>query len=459
VHKGVDRILDILGMVNDYIKNNKSDDQLAHEFIILINKGYTIEIIAKQYDYTPEKVKAIIDQSGLTKGTETQAVNSSSKMNESKTDNKPELKISIDIVIDVLNDGVDLDKIAKQYNISGRRLKELILLDGYRYYSFMNFWTKMNQEELIDYLVKELNQGFSLYDLSAKYVKNNKDRLSFVYRMESYLKRYKFIFNLKSKKWTRGDQPSPAVPQQPKIDPKPIQKPIATPITLSNLKKIVIDLNKEIPIKDVAESFNTTPQSIRQDLKKNGYRYDRIFNVWTQEKRSDLVKKLASDLTNGRVTAETLKRNGLNTNLLEVELRFGGFDENIIRPVQKNKISSKQNNETTEVLKSIKNKENTIAKTKNMSQPLDEPAKSTEINRIPTSPINELSKKEVEILKEILFNWQQKKIEVSGLDNNPAEINIFIEQDLLIQLTKASEISGISKSLVIANALREYLKK
>ncbi|MEH7158968.1 hypothetical protein [Neobacillus drentensis] len=445
--------MDILGMVNDYIKNNKSDDQLAHEFKSLFNKGNSIEKIAKQYDYSPEKVRTIIDQSELSKsnselksGIEPKISTSSSKKEESIIDKKKELKISIDIVVDVLNDGVDLDEVAKQYNITGTQLKQQILLDGYRYNSFMNYWTKMNQEELVDYLVREVNQGYTLYDLSAKYVKTNKDRLSFVYKVESYLKKYKYQYNLTKKKWTRGDQPTPTGGHS-KLDSKPV------PTT--NLKKIVMELNKGIPMKDVVESLKITTNSLRQDLKKNGYRFDRVFDVWTQEKRSELVKKLDDDLSKGIVTIEDLKNRGLNTKILEVELKFAGFDDNLIRHVQKNKTPKSFVENTKVEKKALVNKLTSKVDTAKIQLHSE---LSTQSKYKPSTNTELFSKEEVADLKEMINIWQQKKKE-SRLVKDAKEINIYIEEDLLMQLTNASELSGISRSLVIANALKEYLKK
>lgn len=432
--KRSDSFLDILGMVNDFIKNNKSDEQLADEFITLYKKGHSIDKIAKQYDYTLEKVKTIINQYVLSKESKTPTSYSNSKKHESTNDKKPELKISIDIVVDVINDGVDLEDVAKQYNITGTQLKDLIVFDGYKYYSFMNYWTKMNQEELCDFLAQELNQGFSTYELSAKYVKSNKDQITFANLVDSYLKKYKYKYDSKKNIWTKETIPS------------------------VEITTIVNELNKGQLLKEVAEKFNISDTNIRKDLKKHGYRLDRIFNIWTQEKRIDLVKKLDRDLTSGKVTKESLKRQGLNTNLLQVELGFGGFDENLDRNVQKNKIPNKQQTKTTEVVAPKKDAKIAKVKTSTVSQPVEEPIRQSEKNMTQYSPTKELSSKEVEILKEILLDWKQRKIESSGIDNNPAELNIYIDQEIFMQLTKTSEISGISKSLVIAKALKEYLK-
>jgi uncharacterized protein (DUF433 family) len=426
--------MDILGMVNDFIKNNKSDEQLAEEFITLYKKGHSINKIAKQYDCSLEKVKTIINQYGLTKESKTPTSFSNSKKHESNNDKKLELKISINIVVDVLNDGVDIEEVAKQYNITGKRLKELILFDGYKYYSFMNYWSKMNQEELCDFLVQELNQGYSPYDLSVKYVKSSKERLSFAHQVDRFLTRYKYNYNSTKKIWTKETIPS--------VD----------------INTILNELNNGQLLKDVAEKFNTSDTNIRKDLKIHGYRFDRIFNVWTQEKRSELVKKLDRDLTSGKVTKESLKRQGLNTNLLQVELRFGGFDENLVRHVQKNKIPNKQQTKTIEEVAPKKDTKIASVKPNTVSQPVEVPITQSEKNKTQSSPTKELNSKEVEILKEILQDWRQKKIEASGIDNNPTELNIYIDQEMFMKLTNASEMAGISKSLVIARALKEYLK-
>ncbi|EWG08452.1 hypothetical protein, partial [Cytobacillus firmus] len=53
--------MDIIGILNDYIKNNKSDEQLAHEFASLLNKGQSMWKVSKLYDFKAEKVREIMD--------------------------------------------------------------------------------------------------------------------------------------------------------------------------------------------------------------------------------------------------------------------------------------------------------------------------------------------------------------------------------------------------------------
>lgn len=50
-----------------------------------------------------------------------------------------------------------IEDIGNQFNISPKDLQDLLLKNGYQYYVFMNYWTKMNRQELCEYLVNELN--------------------------------------------------------------------------------------------------------------------------------------------------------------------------------------------------------------------------------------------------------------------------------------------------------------
>jgi metal-responsive CopG/Arc/MetJ family transcriptional regulator len=55
----------------------------------------------------------------------------------------------------------------------------------------------------------------------------------------------------------------------------------------------------------------------------------------------------------------------------------------------------------------------------------------------------------------MIYHWEQKKQKEK---NDSAEISIFINADLLKELTRASEMEGLSRSLIIEKALKVYLK-
>jgi hypothetical protein len=116
---------------------------------------------------------------------------------------KHELKINLDIIVEFLNDGIEIEDIGNQFNISPKDLQDLLLKNGYQYYVFMNYWTKMNRQELCEYLVNELNKGVTMYDLSGVYVKNKKDRINFVSKLQELLKFHEYSYNFSTKKWEK----------------------------------------------------------------------------------------------------------------------------------------------------------------------------------------------------------------------------------------------------------------
>lgn len=92
------------------------------------------------------------------------------------------------------------------------------------------------------------------------------------------------------------------------------------------LPTIVNELNKGLPMKEVAERFNVNASNLRLALKKYNFRYDYLFNIRTQDSRLNLVKELAYDLENEKVTLNELKEKGFDVTRIEVELKNSGFD-------------------------------------------------------------------------------------------------------------------------------------
>ncbi|MFD0824435.1 ribbon-helix-helix domain-containing protein [Neobacillus sp. M.A.Huq-85] len=446
--------MDIIGILNEYIKNNKTEEQLASEFKTLLNKGYSIEKISKQYNVTPQQIKELLDKAQTTlnyngidfkqdnSGNNQKKTNQTSKLDnnllysESKPDKSKELSNSLDLVVDVINDGVLLEQVAKEYNISPTKLKDLLAFNGFRYYSFMNYWTKMSKEELCEYLVKELNQGFSPYDLSRKYVKDNFDRITFVKNLEQYLKKYNYKYNLTKKIWSK---PTP------------------------KLSTIVKELNKGVSMKDVVESFNITTINLRQELKNNKYRFDRVFNIWTQDQRSELVKNLADELISGKITVRDLKERNLNTGLLEVELQFGGFDLNLS---DKDNPLIKSNNQFHSAIEHVddENERNMVdVLNTNATQKDDVLEKKSSPYKQINKPVSATStdifnNEELTCLKEMIDQWEQRKNQKLQISSDSTEISIYIKKNLLFQLNKAAEHEGVSRSLLIEKALNVYLK-
>lgn len=432
-------------MLNDYIKNNKSDEQLAHEFASLLNKGQSMWKVSKLYDFRAEKVREIMDKHGYelnpyyqkwiqnekkmqqeSKETDTiQDIDNGNKI-DSYTENKvigiDELKpnISVPKIVDLINDGIDIAAVGKQYNISYKEVLNILHVNGYKNYQFINKWSKQTERELIDSLVNELNTGITLYDLSGKYVKNNKDRIKFVSVLEQTLKENDYEYISKEHQWLKKEK-------------------------IVNIQLIVIELNKGIPMKTVAEQFKTSAANIRLALKKEDYRYDPLFKVWTKKRRKDLVNSLAEELRAGLISLVELKEKGINTEVLEIELRNSGQF-----PIEEDNFDQK-----TEPLSNTVENENTEMNTK-----VDTIHNSNSYFSIDQKSKEEIfNKEEIEHLKEIIKYWEKKKGERTNTNAATTELTIYLEKEIVNKLTLASEKEGISRSLIIKKALENYLLK
>ncbi|MGG3563166.1 hypothetical protein ABES03_16360 [Neobacillus rhizosphaerae] len=415
----------------------KNELQLAKDLAAQLNKGHSIGKLAKSYNYSEEKIKEILHNGGYTfygfsrkwkRSNEPKITNTSS--------NKTELKISIDIIVDLLNDGITLEQISKQYHIPIAELQSLLIRNGFKYYSFMNYWTKLDQEELCEYLVKELNQGLSIYDISGKYVKSNKERIAFVSYLENYLKVYRYSYNSHFKKWERMS-------------------------STEALPLMIKELNNGNSIKNVARMFKTTVTNLQQELKKAHYRYDPLFKFWTKDNRNTLVRNLANDLYEGKVSFEDLKERNLNIKVIEIELKHSGVRYTTLdnqvdhkREISKKLISDNQLRR--DLIKEELNKSPFITEQMLLDEDEEEKNDFKTLSSITKKQLELFDSEEVSTLKEIILSWKQKKSEESSIGNEKIETTIFMNSALLKQLTTTSEKKGLSRSRIIEDALKAY---
>jgi hypothetical protein len=172
--------MDILGMLNDFIKDNKTDEQLAKEFIKLLNKGQSLEKIASLYEITPIRIKEIIKIAGnkndvssdQVKYTNVNQLTLNSDINNQTNDKLANKFRSL------LNRGHSIDGIAKQYEYPIEKVKEILISTGYKNivdsYERNNIKTAQakppvnnsrnikTDEQLADEFVTLLNRGQSI---------------------------------------------------------------------------------------------------------------------------------------------------------------------------------------------------------------------------------------------------------------------------------------------------------
>jgi len=336
--------MDVLNMLNNYIKENNSEEELASEFLELINRGTPINKIASQYDIDSLKVKEVLHNSGFKfntitnrweKTSETAPIQNSYSQNETEKnrdtntvknsdEQKTRPKLSLNIIVDLLNDRVPMDKICKQYEISPTALKNMLIMNGYNYYSFMNRWFKKNKLELCEYLASMLGKNTSLYDLSLQYFSTNKERMLFVNNVESLFKEQQFEFNKVDKKWRRLNQITDKnnkvkthntitkVEKEVNINAKenalqspssklgqPIKNGTVKKLTSADLLSIVEDLNQGITLKNICKHYFLSETEIKTFLLNDGFKYYSFINQWLKMDSDTLANMLIYQLNQG----------------------------------------------------------------------------------------------------------------------------------------------------------------
>ncbi|WP_043931887.1 CopG family transcriptional regulator [Bacillus sp. EB01] len=415
--------MDILNEINSYIKTTTNEEKLCEELIALLNKGYDFQHVASLYDFdendmekTLKKNNYFFSQNNWTKSLH--------------TTNTIESKIKLDEDLFLLNnDTSSLD----------------LIKNGYHYYMFLNRWSKLTEEEILNYIVEHyLNSNFTLYDISSLFVKNFKDRYHFVNKIEQLLNQYRYSYNEKSKKWL----PSGLLEH----DNNPIE--MKYKINENNIKEIVKELNSGLSMKHVVQKYKTDAASLRLLLKQYEYRFDPLFLKWTNKKRIVILEKLASDLCAGKTTLNDLRKKGLNIKIIEKELKNSGFryeqeviadSNNIGKPNPTSDIISKDYNLT------INKNETDI----NLNKSGITESKNLEIIEKYTE---ELSTEEIESLRKIIKEWQMFNQNKTGDMNEIVKVSVYLPKELLILVDDKAEEEDVSKSRIISKALTQFLK-
>ncbi|MFD0824434.1 ribbon-helix-helix domain-containing protein [Neobacillus sp. M.A.Huq-85] len=525
--------MDILGMLNDFIKDNKTDEQLANEFLKLLNKGNSLEHIAKLYEIAPQRIREIIKNSGKPNSKSNEKnINTLPSFNKD-LDNKNDIQLAAKF-ISHLNKGLSIYDISKKFNFPVEKVKEILINTGYSnvittneektkltaktseipqkntktdlqlanefvtllykgksleiiaelyefpiekikeilstngYKNFMSSFEKRNQYttvQLADELAALLNnKGNSIEKVAERHNLSThqvKDILAIAgYTYYGFSKKWK---NTHTPKQTKKSSSSSKNKSANKANKNTIEK-----VSLHHqLPLAVNELNDGKLMKFVAELFNITSANLRLDLKNNNYRYDALFKVWTKDSRRTLVEKLAKDLYDGKITFKDLEKQNVNVKILEIELRHSGHAYKKLEKSSNSndtplttKTNKQLNNETVtdrlkthhlitaEMLRQEEEEENILLA-------IDEEIKA----EATVESKEKLNEDEISTLKEMINFWKQKKEEEeeANVSNVKVETTIFISSELLSILTKASEQEGISRSLIIEEALKAYL--
>ncbi|MGE7118871.1 hypothetical protein ACQKIC_01465 [Peribacillus sp. NPDC046944] len=430
--------MDILNIINGYIEKKKDDyKHPSSEIADLLNGGKAIETISSQYGYPSEKIVEILEESNyfydkvtglwelqnydssLTDKkknfleqnqvffSDSASVNTQEKGIPGTNKNEQYENLDLEKICNSINEGISIDFISKQNNMTVSDLKNLLIANQYYYYDFMNYWSKLEEKELFEELIHLLDTGLTIYDLSGKYVRGSKNRIRFVSTLEKLLNNYNYNYNSKNKKWEKED-------------------------VFENIPKIIELINSGKSMKDVAVIFKTQPSALRFTLKKENYHYNHLLNIWTKQNQIDLLKNVAAELLEGTTTIEELKKREINIKSLLNELDKHDF---IYSQESFNNSLNADNKEPHSYL----------------SIPIETPNKKYRLIKNEKLIFNT---EEINTLKELIHNWNVQRH--ASNNNEQLELSIFINQSLLTQLTNTSEIEGLSRSKIIEKALKKY---
>jgi hypothetical protein len=417
--------MDILDMLNDYLKTNKTDEQLANEFVTLLNKGESIYKVAKLYDLSVNKAREILKNTGYTYSSfsnKWKRLNVPQKADQPKANTKNDSKINAKNdeqlaaeFVALLNSSKrqSIENVAEIFNYSPEKITEILNNTGYKYYGFSKKWKN------------------TIPTKNTKKSKSNKKK--------------------KSSKDTSTK--STTVPLQ--LD--------------GQINEIVNKLNNGIWILEAAVFYRITEGELRQLLKKNKYRFDRIFNVWTKLSKNEYLKQIADDLYNGKLTFKDIDKNGVNLNVVKMELLNSGFE------YINNHANRNQNNSTNTANQEKRNDSSIIyplitedmllkeEKDESLDFLLSHDDDEMSLTSIGVETKNVKSNEELfneddlASLREIIHNWQEKQKEDSPKINSKIETTIFMDEEIISALTKTAEMEGLSRSLIIENALKSFL--
>ncbi|RXJ04512.1 hypothetical protein DS745_03775 [Anaerobacillus alkaliphilus] len=264
---------------------------------------------------------------------------------------------------------------------------------------FFRKWIDVEEKDFLAAIVKRLNQGETLFDVSGEFVKK-REQASFAFKLQLKLEDLGYSYDTEHKRWLEKDDQTS---KNNSID-NPMFQVVDTALDATVTRDIVTYLNEGHTMKQAEVKFQLVAPNIRNKLKHAGYRYDNLFNIWTVEERTKLVKLLAEKLQNEEISFEELEKRGMKVDKLKEEFEKINFPVN-------------------------------VPQAKELSQ-----------------PIAPLSTTEIEIFRKMIGTWESQ----TSVAHN---LSITINHELLQSLEDVAKNREITLTQIVEEALAHYLKE
>ncbi len=391
--------VDLLNILDDFLSNKEKDLSDFERIVMELNEYKDLEFVAKKYKISGLLLVKKLEKLGFVfsneknkwiyRPTSKRSEFISGNKQESLTEKVPTIKsINITQIVEKLSNGMKIEEVADELNMCTLDLFDLLQNNDYMYYDFANFWTNLSERELVENFVKELNNGLTFEQLFLKYTKAQTKQTFFIGSLKNLLSKYHYVFDNQKKKWVLGEQ--------------------------SLVQEIVSLLNHGVGFQEIEEIYEMDNTQLRMLLKEHKYRYDFLYNIWTNRSERELLMQTSRDLIlNNKSWDDFVSENGINKELLYKKLKEFKIEKSFAREMEEK----------------------------------NEPKNTYE------TPPN-LSVEEIKIIRLMIQDWMQK----NQWTEKKGSLRVFLPVELLLQFEHYCEFNDIAKSKVVQKLIEDFLK-
>ncbi|MES5946654.1 hypothetical protein [Bacillus cereus group sp. MG6] len=257
---------------------DKTEEKVIKEVVSKINNGVHIYDIIKEYvEYRKNRalasgeLLAALYKAGYKYNSKTKYWERIKLEEERKKNSDLSIKDEINFlttdvkkVVNYLNNEFSLGELAKHLYIEKSIILDALYRHGYNYIPFLYTWERDTQNEILQQIVSELNNGNVIYQITGIYTKNEKKRAEISEGLKGVLEKEGYNFNNITNLWKRNEYSEKLIENNNGVQ----------------IESIVQLLNNNVPLKIVAKEHNTDIINLRIFLRNKGYRYDVSIQKW-----------------------------------------------------------------------------------------------------------------------------------------------------------------------------------
>ncbi|GEN52405.1 hypothetical protein [Halobacillus faecis] len=316
------------------------------------------------------------------------------------------------------NPYIQLDEMERKFNQPKKDIETYLFNRGYQFNTIIEQWTIKNDEKILQEILSLLLGGLTLYDISGNFFKNNKKRIEFIDKVETFLKSENYVPIQNKRKWIK-------------------EKELAV--------KYVEQINNGLSMKDLAKEYKIQPTHIRFTLKKHNYRYDHLVDKWTKTSEYVLLQKLIRDYVDSGLSIEHFSSSKqINQKKWIEKLKQHNLYEYVAQTTPKS--ASEESKTATTPPKTENMESENVSQTQLQSTPF-------ELND--GNFLSLFSSKEIEILKEIIKEYKEQQ----NNNEHKSRISFTLNDKNIERLNDLSDLKKINRSVLVDQILSKFFEQ